>query len=98
MAELHELGVKHVFGLSTQDTPYQKEAKDRLHLSYELLSDEHLQFAKALELPTFGWQDKTLVKRCALAIEHGIIVNVWHPVFPLDANAREAVAWLKSRK
>jgi peroxiredoxin len=46
MAELHELGVRHVFGLSTQDTPYQREAKDRLHLSYELLSDEHLQLPK----------------------------------------------------
>jgi peroxiredoxin len=96
--ELHELGVRHVFGLSTQDTPYQREAKDRLHLPYELLSDEHLQFAKALKLPTFDWQDKTLVKRCALAIKDGIIVNVWYPVFPPDANAREVVAWLKSGK
>jgi peroxiredoxin len=98
MAELHELGVRHVFGLSTQDTPYQREAKDRLHLPYELLSDEYLQFAKALKLPTFDWHDKTLVKRCALAIKDGIIVNVWYPVFPPDANAREVVAWLKSGK
>jgi peroxiredoxin len=98
MAELRELGVKHVFGLSTQDIPYQKEAKDRLHLPYELLSDKHLEFTKALKLPTFYWQEKTLVKRCALAVKDGTIINVWYPVFPPDANGREVVAWLKSRK
>ena len=50
-AELRELGVDHLFGLSTQDTAYQKEAADRLHLPFPLLSDEQLAFARALKLP-----------------------------------------------
>jgi peroxiredoxin len=69
LAELHDHGITNIFGLSTQDTPYQAEAKARLHLTYELLSDERLALAKALDLPTFDWQGKTLIKRLALAIE-----------------------------
>lgn len=98
MTELRNLGVKHVFGLSTQDTAYQKEAKDRLHLPYELLSDENLQFANALKLPTFTWENKTLIKRCALAIKDGSIIKVWYPVFPPDSNAKDVVKWLAGRK
>src|SRR4051812_16747974 len=33
-AELLALGVDRVFGLSTQDTAYQREAADRLHLPF----------------------------------------------------------------
>jgi peroxiredoxin len=98
MANLRDLGVKHVFGLSTQDTAYQKEAKDRLHLPYDLLSDGDLQFANALRLPTFMWENKTLIKRCALAIEDAVIVKVWYPVFPPDSSAKEVAGWLAGRK
>lgn len=98
MVELRKLGVKHLFGLSSQDTPHQAEAKQRLHLPYELLSDEKLEFAKALKLPTFEWKDKTLIKRLALAIDNETIVKVWYPIFPPDANAREVVEWLASKK
>jgi peroxiredoxin len=94
---LNKLGVKSLFGLSTQDTPYQAEAKERLHLPYELLSDEKLEFANALKLPTFEWQGTKLVKRLALAIEDGVIAKVWYPVFPPDGNAAEVVMWLEGR-
>src|SRR6185312_10332407 len=50
-AELTRLGVKHLFGLSTQDTAYQQEAVDRLHLPFAILSDEKLAFAKTMNLP-----------------------------------------------
>jgi peroxiredoxin len=69
LAELRKLGVKNVFGVSTQDTPYQTEAKERLYLPYELLSDEKLSLVEALKLPTFDWEGKKLIKRLALAIE-----------------------------
>jgi peroxiredoxin len=98
LAELRKHGVKNVFGLSTQESPYQAEAKDRLHLRYELLSDENLTFAKALRLPIFEWQGKTLVKRLALAVEDAKIIHVWYPVFPPDSNAKEVVKWLASKK
>ena len=33
-------GIQHVFGLSTQTPEYQREAVERLHLPFPLLSDE----------------------------------------------------------
>ena len=94
--KLRQLGVGHLYGLSTQSTIYQREARERLHLPYSLLSDDKLEFATALKLPTFEWQGKTLVKRLALAIEEGKIVNVWYPVFPPDKNAKEVTEWLEA--
>ena len=45
-AELLAAGAARVFGLSTQDTAYQREARDRLHLPFELLSDEALALTR----------------------------------------------------
>src|SRR6516165_11509403 len=52
-AELKALGIDHVFGLSTQDPDYQREAAERLHLPFAILSDEHLELTRAMNLPTF---------------------------------------------
>src|SRR5882724_7414069 len=38
-AELKQLGVAQLYGLSTQDSEYQREAVDRLHLPFVVLSD-----------------------------------------------------------
>jgi len=95
-SELKELGVTHLFGLSTQDTDYQREAAERLHLPFPLLSDANLAFANALKLPTFSVAGMTLIKRMALVIEDGVIIKVFYPVFPPDKSAAEVVAWLRS--
>src|SRR5688572_28312301 len=50
-AELKARGALAVYGLSTQDTRYQREAADRLHLPFALLSDERLALANAMRLP-----------------------------------------------
>ncbi len=50
-SELKALGAD-VYGLSTQTTDYQQEVKNRLHLPFELVSDNNLAFIKALNLPT----------------------------------------------
>ena len=96
-AELKELGVDHVFGLSTQDTAYQREAAERLHLPFPMLSDAELKFARALKLPTFSAAGMTLLKRMALVVDDGVIVKVFYPVFPPDKNAAEVIAWLRSQ-
>jgi peroxiredoxin len=83
-----------VFGLSTQDTEYQREAAERLHLPFELLSDEHLAFAHALRLPTFVVESMTLIKRLTLIITDGVIEQVFYPVFPPDKNAEAVIGWL----
>lgn len=87
-----------VYGISTQDSAYQAEVKGRINLPYELLSDDKLEFQKAMELPTIEWEGKTLIKRLTLAVEEGKIVKVWYPVFPPDKSAAEVVEWLEKRK
>jgi peroxiredoxin len=91
--ELRALGAP-VFGLSTQGTEYQKEAVERLHLLFELLSDSELAFARALRLPTFRVDTMTLIRRLTLIIRDGLIEKVVYPVFPPDKNAGEVVEWL----
>jgi peroxiredoxin len=95
-AELRDLGAR-VFGVSTQDTEYQQEAVGRLHLPFELLSDENLAFAEALGLPTLGAGGMTLLKRLTLIIEDGRIEKVFYPVFPPGKNAEEVLSWLREQ-
>ena len=94
-AELKLLGVAHLFGLSTQDTDYQREAVARLHLPFPILSDEKLAFARALKLPTFEVVGMTLLKRMALVIDEGVVMKVFYPVFPPDKCAETVRDWLR---
>jgi peroxiredoxin len=96
--ELKRLGVVRVFGLSTQDTAYQREAVERLHLPFPVLSDERLALVRALDLPTFTTSGMTLLKRMALIIDDGVISKVFYPVFPPDKNAEEVIAWLRNQQ
>ncbi|HEU4660001.1 MAG TPA: peroxiredoxin [Pseudolabrys sp.] len=96
--ELKALGVQHLFGLSTQDTAYQREAAERLHLPFPLLSDENLELTRAMKLPTFVAGGMTLLKRMAWVIDDGIISKVFYPVFPPDKNAAEVIAWLQESR
>jgi peroxiredoxin len=96
-AELKALGVAQVYGLSSQDTAYQREAAERLHLPFPLLSDVELKLKSAIALPTFLTSGMTLYKRMALVLEDARIVRVFYPVFPPDKNAEEVTAWLRAR-
>ena len=92
--ELQALGAE-VFGLSTQDSNYQREAVEKLHLPFPLLSDEKLIFTKALNLPTFEVEAMTLIKRLTLIISNGLVEHVFYPVFPPDKNADEVIGLLR---
>lgn len=99
-AELRSLGASAVFGLSTQTVSYQREAAERLHLPFPLLSDGDLALTHALRLPTFefepyGSESSTHLTRMALVIRDGRIEKVFYPVFPPDRNAEDVIAWLK---
>jgi peroxiredoxin len=93
-AALRAHGVGHLFGLATQDTAYQREAAERLHLPFALLSDARLTLARALHLPTFETSGMTLLKRLTLVIDNGAITHVFYPVFPPDRSADAVLAWL----
>lgn len=88
---------QQVFGLSTQDTDYQREAVERLHLPFEILSDASLAFTHALRLPTFEVEGVTLLKRLSLILRDASIEKVFYPVFPPDRNAADVLAWLEQQ-
>ncbi len=85
-----------VFGISTQSTTYQQELAERLQLPFAILSDHQLAFQQALRLPTFESENKTLLKRLTLVVKDGVIQTVHYPVFPSDADAAWAMAYLMS--
>ena len=96
--ELKRLGVAQLYGLSTQDTEYQREAATRLHLPFAILSDAKLALATALNLPTFTAAGMTLLKRMALVVDDGMITKAFYPVFPPDKNAAEVIAWIQASR
>lgn len=100
------LGVR-VAGLSTNTRAHQREASARLELPYPLLSDERLELARALRLPTFEFPvesggPSTLLRRLAIYAEPDVdgsprVARTWYPVFPPDRNASDVLAWLRRR-
>lgn len=96
-AELVAAGAE-VFGLSTQDTAYQRELVTRLHLPFPILSDADLELTRAWRLPTFEAGGHTLLKRLTLVLRDGRVEHVWYPVFPPDRHAEEVLDWLRSTR
>jgi peroxiredoxin len=93
--EIRALGIENLFGLSTQDTEYQKEAVERLHLPFPMLSDLELEFSKTLNMPMMIVEGMTLLKRITFVINQGIINKVFYPVFPPDKNPQEVISYLE---
>ncbi|MFN0263405.1 peroxiredoxin [Tepidamorphus sp. 3E244] len=94
--DLKALGVSQVYGLSTQDSAYQQEARDRLHLPFDLISDEHFKLGDIMRLPHFEVDGRRLFKRMALILDGARIRHVFYPVFPPDRNADDVIAWLEA--
>jgi peroxiredoxin len=95
--ELKSLGVK-VFGISTQETEYQKEMVDRLHLPHQILSDSKLELKNALNLPTFTVDGMQLLKRLTLIISNGVIEQVFYPIFPSNSDVNLVIDYLNKCK
>jgi peroxiredoxin len=83
-----------VLGLSGQPAGQQRDAVERLRLPYPLLSDEQLQLAASLGLPTFEFHGRTYFKRVTLVVSEGRVEVTLYPVFPPDEAAEQALAWL----
>jgi peroxiredoxin len=96
--ELRTAGASAVFGLSSQTSEYQREAVDRLHLPFAMLSDTAFELADALRLPTFETAGMRLYRRLTLVIRDGRIEHAFYPVFPPDTHAATVVDWLTSRE
>jgi peroxiredoxin len=96
-AELTALGVDDLFGLSTQDSDYQREAAERLHLPFSILSDDRLELTRTMNLPTFEASGMTLLKRFTLVIDDGVVTHVFYPVFLPDRSAADLIEWLSKK-
>jgi peroxiredoxin len=96
-AELAQLGVPRLAGLSAQTLADQVEFATRNHMPYPVIADPELQLRDALDLPTFEVAGRTLYKRLALVARGGVIEQVFYPVFPPDRNAADVVAYLRNR-
>lgn len=93
-ADFDDLGAG-LYGLSTQTPDYQREAAERLHLSYPLLSDARLRLTGALRLPIMTIADETLIRRTTLILRDGAIETVFYPVFPPDGHPSEVLRRLR---
>ena len=95
--EFKKLNVDNIFGLSTQNTEYQKEMVKRLNLPYQVLSDEKLEFTNQLKLPTFEVENMKLIKRTTLMLSNNKIIKYFYPVFPPDKNVNDVIKFLVSK-
>jgi peroxiredoxin len=98
LADLRRAGAVAVYGLSTQDTAYQREAVDRLGLPYPLLADPTRQVGRSLDLPTFTAGGLTVYRRLTMVVQDGVIEHVFYPVFPPGTHVVEVTRWLSSRR
>ena len=86
-SELSALGAD-VFGLSVQDTEYQREMVERLHLPFLVLSDANFKFCELMRLPTFEVSGMRLLKRVTMIAENNSVVGVHYPIFPSYSDAK----------
>ena len=82
-------------GVSTQAVDDLKEMVTRLGVTYDVVSDINLEFAKILSIPTFTIKDKVFLKRTTLIIEKSVIKKVFYPIFPPNKHIHEVIEWLK---
>jgi peroxiredoxin len=94
--ELRSEGVSEVFGLSTQPVAYQREARDRLDLPFEMLSDAEWELANELDLPTFSIEGDEYLMRLTMIVTEGRIEHVFYPIFPPDEHANEVLEWIQN--
>ncbi|WP_336714401.1 redoxin family protein [Arthrobacter sp. USHLN218] len=93
--ELAGAGVSRVFGLSSQETDYQREVVERLKLPFPMLSDEKFALQEALDLPVFSAPGHgKLYARLTLVVLDGLIEHAFYPIFPPNEHAQQVLKWL----
>ena len=88
--EFRKLDVK-VFGLSFQNTEWQKEFVKRTSLLVPLLSDHGKLFSNALALPTFKAGAAGYLRRITLVSKDGFITQVRYPIDVPENDAAETL-------
>ena len=96
-AELRAAG-SQVYGVSTDSAESQREAVERLHLPFELLSDADRAWSNRLRLPAFEFRGQVFLSRLTLVVGDGLVKKVFYPVFPPDRHPEEVIAFLRSTR
>lgn len=92
---LADAGVANVWGLSSQDTEYQREVVDRLSLPFGMLSDTGFALERGLGLPTFSAPGhERLYARLTLVVTDSRIEHVFYPIFPPNQHAQQVLDWV----
>jgi len=81
-------------GVSTQSISDIKEMTTRLQIPYDVVSDQELILASAINLPTFSIDDKKFLKRVTIIVEKSVIKKVFYPIFPPNIHINEVLEWL----
>lgn len=95
LADLRSAGVDAVYGLSVQDSRYQRELVARLKLPYAMLSDPTFALGDSLVLPTFEVGGSRFYKRLTMLIHGRAVEHVFYPIFPPNEHAANLVKWLR---
>ena len=93
--QLLDAGAVNVYGLSSQDSDYQRELVQRLGLPFAMLSDPGFALASALDLPTFRASGMRLYRRVTLIVHDQAIEHVFHTVSEPGRHAEQVLAWLR---
>ena len=93
-AELVAAGVATVYGVSSQDSDYQRELVERLKLPFAMLADPDFTIAGALGLPTFTTGGERLYSRLTLIVDDARVEHVFYPIFPPNEHAQQVLDWL----
>ena len=81
-----------ILGLSGQASDYQREAAERLHLPYPLLSDPGLRLAAELGLDTFEFERERLYARVTLVVRAGVIDRAYRQIPDPGAHPKSVLA------
>jgi peroxiredoxin len=84
----------NIYGLSFQNSTWQREFSLRCNIAFTLLSDESRIFAQALDLPCFSAGTECYLKRLTLIAENAEIVHVRFPVAEPETDAYQVLQWL----
>jgi peroxiredoxin len=86
-----------LIGISAQSPEDQREFAEREHIPYPVLSDDALQLAELLGLPTFETSGMRLYKRLTFIAREGRIEKVFYPIFPPGRDAVDVLSWLQEQ-
>lgn len=92
-------GMGHrVVGVSSQSAERNLELATREALPHMMLSDDRLELAEEMGLPTFEADGACLYERVTLIIRQGRVQKVFYPIPDAAAHAAEVAAWLRGEE